>query len=43
MAVEIQKTLDARAAGVIFTVPVTGYRSCISIKACYGLGFRVVF
>jgi pyruvate, water dikinase len=43
MAVVIQKTVDARAAGVMFTVsPVTGDRSRIMIEACYGLGLGVV-
>jgi pyruvate,water dikinase len=43
MGVVIQKTVDARAAGVMFTVsPVTGDRSRIMIEACYGLGLGVV-
>jgi pyruvate,water dikinase len=43
MAVVVQKTVDARAAGVMFTVsPVNGDRSRIMIEACYGLGLGVV-
>ncbi|WP_217349222.1 PEP/pyruvate-binding domain-containing protein [Polaromonas sp. C04] len=43
MAVVIQKTVDARAAGVMFTIsPVTGDRSRMMIEACYGLGLGVV-
>jgi len=43
MAVVIQKTVNARAAGVLFTVsPVTGDRSRIVIEASYGLGLGVV-
>jgi pyruvate, water dikinase len=43
MAVVIQKTVNARAAGVMFTVsPVTGDRSRIVIEASYGLGLGVV-
>jgi pyruvate, water dikinase len=43
MAVVVQKTVDARAAGVMFTVsPVTGDRSRMMIEACWGLGLGVV-
>jgi len=43
MAVVVQKTVNARAAGVMFTVsPVTGDRSRIVIEASYGLGLGVV-
>ncbi len=43
MAVVVQKTVNARAAGVVFTVsPVTGDRSRIVIEASYGLGLGVV-
>jgi pyruvate, water dikinase len=43
MAVVIQKTVNARAAGVMFTVsPLTGDRSRLVIEACYGLGLGVV-
>lgn len=43
MAVVVQKTVDARASGVMFTVsPVTGDRSRIVIEASYGLGLGVV-
>ena len=43
MAVVIQKVVDARAAGVMFTVsPTTGDRSRIVIEACHGLGLGVV-
>lgn len=43
MAVVVQKTVNARAAGVMFTVsPLTGDRSRIQIEAAYGLGLGVV-
>ncbi|MCW5653686.1 PEP/pyruvate-binding domain-containing protein [Hydrogenophaga sp.] len=43
MGVVVQKTVHARAAGVMFTVsPVTGDRSRIVIEASYGLGLGVV-
>ncbi|HEY3259079.1 MAG TPA: PEP/pyruvate-binding domain-containing protein [Pseudonocardiaceae bacterium] len=43
MAVVVQKTVRARAAGVMFTVsPVTGDRSRIVIEASWGLGLAVV-
>ena len=43
MAVVVQKTVNARAAGVMFTIsPVTGDRSRIVIEASYGLGLGVV-
>ncbi|CAI09408.1 similar to subunit B of phenylphosphate synthetase or phosphoenolpyruvate synthase [Aromatoleum aromaticum EbN1] len=43
MAVVVQKTVNARAAGVMFTVsPLTGDRSRIHIEASYGLGLGVV-
>lgn len=43
MAVVVQKTVRARAAGVMFTLsPVTGDRSKISIEASWGLGLSVV-
>lgn len=43
MAVVVQKTVNARAAGVMFTVsPLTGDRSRINIEASYGLGLGVV-
>lgn len=43
MAVVVQKTVNARAAGVMFTLsPVTGDRSRIFIEASYGLGLGVV-
>lgn len=43
MAVVVQKTVDARASGVMFTIsPVTGDRSRIVIEAAYGLGLGVV-
>lgn len=43
MAVVVQKTVKARAAGVMFTLsPVTGDRSRIVIEAAYGLGLSVV-
>jgi pyruvate,water dikinase len=43
MAVVVQKVVNARAAGVMFTLsPVTGDRSRIVIEASYGLGLSVV-
>jgi pyruvate,water dikinase len=43
MAVVVQKTVQARAAGVMFTLsPLTGDRSRIVIEASYGLGLSVV-
>lgn len=43
MAVVVQKTVRARAAGVMFTLsPVTGDRSRIVIEASWGLGLAVV-
>jgi len=43
MAIVIQKVVDARAAGVMFTIsPTTGDRSRIVIEACHGLGLGVV-
>jgi pyruvate,water dikinase len=43
MAVVIQKVVNARAAGVMFTLsPLTGDRSRIVIEAAYGLGLSVV-
>jgi pyruvate,water dikinase len=43
MGVVVQKTVNARAAGVMFTVsPVTGDRSRVVIEASYGLGLGVV-
>ena len=43
MAVVVQKTVNARAAGVMFTLsPLTGDRSRITIEAAYGLGLSVV-
>lgn len=43
MAIVIQKVVNARAAGVMFTVsPTTGDRSRIVIEACHGLGLGVV-
>jgi pyruvate,water dikinase len=43
MAVVVQKTVNARAAGVMFTLsPLTGDRSRIVIEASYGLGLSVV-
>lgn len=43
MAVVVQKTVSARAAGVMFTLsPLTGDRSRIVIEAAYGLGLSVV-
>ncbi len=43
MAVVVQKTVAARAAGVMFTVsPLTSDRSRIVVEASYGLGLGVV-
>lgn len=43
MAVVVQKTVRARAAGVMFTIsPVSGDRSRVVIEASYGLGLAVV-
>ena len=43
MAVVVQKTVRATAAGVMFTVsPVTGDRSRIVVEASWGLGLAVV-
>lgn len=43
MAVVVQKVVNARAAGVMFTIsPATGDRSRIVIEASYGLGLGVV-
>jgi pyruvate,water dikinase len=43
MAVVVQRTVRARAAGVMFTIsPVTGDRSRIVIEASWGLGLAVV-
>lgn len=43
MAVVVQKTVQARAAGVMFTLsPLTGDRSRIVIESAYGLGLSVV-
>src|SRR5207245_1989413 len=43
MAVVVQETVSARAAGVMFTIsPVTGDRSRIVIEASWGLGLAVV-
>lgn len=43
MAVVVQKTVNAWAAGVMFTLsPLTGDRSRIAIEAAYGLGLSVV-
>ena len=43
MAVVVQKMINARVAGVMFTLnPVTGDRSRIVIEASYGLGLGVV-
>lgn len=43
MAVVVQQTVRARAAGVMFTIsPVTGDRSRIAIEASWGLGLAVV-
>jgi len=43
MAVGVQYMVDARVAGVMFTLnPVSGDRSSIAIDASYGLGISVV-
>ncbi len=43
MAVVVQKMVDARTAGVMFTrSPVTGDRSVVTIEASWGLGSAVV-
>lgn len=43
ICVGIQHMVEARAAGVLFTLdPITGDRSKISIEACWGLGEGVV-
>lgn len=43
MAVVVQKTVEARVAGVMFTLsPLTGDRSRIVIEASYGFGLSVV-
>lgn len=43
MAVVVQKAVDARAAGVMFTLsPLTGDRSRIVIEASWGLGLSIV-
>lgn len=43
MAVVVQKTVRARAAGVMFTIsPTTGDRSQIALEASWGLGLSVV-
>jgi pyruvate, water dikinase len=43
MAVVVQKMVDARSAGVMFTrSPTTGDRSVIAIEAAWGLGSAVV-
>ncbi|QWF22399.1 PEP/pyruvate-binding domain-containing protein [Nocardioides sp. LMS-CY] len=43
MAVVVQKTVRARAAGVMFTLdPITGDRSRIVLEASWGLGLAVV-
>jgi pyruvate,water dikinase len=43
MSVAVQRMVDARAAGVMFTLsPVTGDPSCIAIESSYGLGVSVV-
>ena len=43
MAVVVQKTVRARAAGVMFTLsPISGDRSKIAIEASWGLGLAVV-
>jgi phosphoenolpyruvate synthase/pyruvate phosphate dikinase len=43
MSVAVQVMVDARAAGVLFTLnPVSGDRSSIAIEASYGLGASVV-
>jgi pyruvate, water dikinase len=43
MSVAVQAMVDARAAGVMFTLnPVSGDPSCVAIEAGYGLGITVV-
>ncbi|HEX7526730.1 MAG TPA: PEP/pyruvate-binding domain-containing protein, partial [Gaiellaceae bacterium] len=43
MSVAVQYMVDARVAGVMFTLnPVSGDRSCVAIDASYGLGVTVV-
>jgi pyruvate, water dikinase len=43
MAVVVQRMVDARAAGVMFTrSPMTGDRSVVTIEAAWGLGSAVV-
>ena len=43
MSVAVQSMVDARVAGVMFTLnPVSGDRSCVAIDASYGLGVTVV-
>jgi pyruvate,water dikinase len=43
MSVAVQRMVDARVAGVLFTLnPVSGDRSSIAIEASYGLGASVV-
>jgi pyruvate,water dikinase len=43
MAVVVQKMVDARAAGVMFTrSPVTGDRSVVTVEGAWGLGSAVV-
>lgn len=43
ICVGIQQMVEARAAGVMFTLdPITGDRSKISLEACWGLGEGVV-
>jgi pyruvate,water dikinase len=43
MSVAVQLMVDARVAGVMFTInPVSGDPSCIAIDASYGLGITVV-
>ncbi len=43
MSVAVQAMVDARVAGVMFTLnPVSGDPSSIAIDACYGLGVTVV-
>jgi pyruvate,water dikinase len=43
MSVAVQQMVDARVAGVMFTLnPVSGDPSCIAIESSYGLGITVV-
>lgn len=43
MSVAVQVMVDARVAGVMFTLnPVTGDPSCVAIDSSYGLGITVV-